>query len=88
MVSRSASQVGANQLLDHQRLEEQRRLRSPFLWGIIIMDIKQQLELQKKFNNGSFQNADESGSGAKKKPVRSKQPAVQSTPEPQTQNQA
>jgi hypothetical protein len=52
------------------------------------MDIKQQLELQKKFNNGSFQNADESGSGTKKKPSRSKQPAVPSTSEPQAPDQA
>lgn len=52
------------------------------------MDIKQQLELQKKFDNGSFQNADESGSGAKKKPARSKKPAVPSASEPQTPNQA
>lgn len=52
------------------------------------MDIKQQLDLQKKFNNGSFQNADESGTGAKKKSTRSKQPAVQSTPEQKAPDQA
>jgi len=52
------------------------------------MDIKQQLELQKKFNDGSFQNADESGSGSKKKPSRSKQPAVPSASEPEAQTEA
>jgi len=52
------------------------------------MDIKQQLEIQKKFNNGSFQNAGESGSRAKKKPSRSKQPAIQGSLESQTQDQA
>jgi len=51
------------------------------------MDIKQQLELQKKFNDGSFQNADESGSGSKKKPSRSKQPAVPTASEPEAQTE-
>ena len=52
------------------------------------MDIKQQLELQKKFNDGSFQNAEEPGSGAKKKPAKSKQPTVQGASEPEAPDQA
>lgn len=51
------------------------------------MNIKEQLALQKHFNNGTFKNAEKSGTG-RKKTARSKQPAVPSASESETQDQA